>query len=108
MSGIDEQSRDVEPCSCGKFNYWIIEGRNMRLGYLNPDAWIGSDSIRSVNKTHGLKYLTKDEFINKITSFVCKECGQDIKKGHDLFKLLYSDVSRRWDIKGPKNSDDVM
>lgn len=108
MSGIDEQNLDIESCSCGEFSYWIIEGLDMCLGYLNSDAWIGSASIRSVNKTYSSKHLTEDEFINKITSFVCKECGQVIKKGHDLFKRLYSDVSRRWDIKGPKNSDDVM
>jgi len=108
MSGIDEQNFDVEPCGCEGFSYWIIEGHNIHLGYLNPDAWIESDFIRSVNKGYLGKHLTKDEFINKMTNFVCKGCGRDVKKGHDLFERLCSDVGRRWNVKGLKNPDDVM
>jgi len=108
MSGIDEQSTDVTPCGCEGFDFWIIGGYNMRLGFLNPNSWVESDFIKSVNRATRLKHLSKDEFINRITNFTCEDCRRDVKKGCDLFERLCLDVRRRWDIEGLKNPDDVM
>lgn len=98
MSGIDEQSTDVESCGCGNFQFWIIEGVHTRLGFLNPDAWINRDAIRSINKSSFVRNLSKDEFIDRIESFLCDFCRRVVKKEHNTFERLCTDVRRRWDI----------
>lgn len=98
MSGIDEQDIDVEPCGCEAFQFWIIEGAYARLGFLNPNAWVDSDVVRSINKRSFVRNLSKDEFIDRIESFCCDFCRRTVKKGHNTFERLCIDVRRRWDI----------
>lgn len=98
MSGIDEQDGDVMSCGCEGFRYWVINAKILTLGYLNPDAWMDSDLIRSVNKSIHAKGLSKDEYIAKIVIFYCKDCGRVIKRGNSVFERLCSDVRRRWDV----------
>jgi len=99
MSGIDEQ--DVMPCGCGGFQYWTINDKILRLGYLNPDAWMESDFIRSINKAIHVKSISKDKFIAKIAYFHCHSCGKLVKRGHGIFERLCSDVRTRWNMESP-------
>jgi len=98
VSGIDEQSTDVKPCGCEEFMFWIINGLYVRIGFLNPDAWVDSDMIRSVNRRTSVMGLSKDKFINEIASFHCDSCGRVVVRGNNIFERLCTDVRRRWNI----------
>lgn len=105
MSGIDEQDIDVMSCGCKGFRFWIINDRVLTLGYLNPDAWMDSDLIRSVNKAAHVKSLSKNEYVTKIVNFHCRDCGRIVKRGNSVFERLCSDVRRRWDVESRFPSD---
>lgn len=105
MSGIDEQDRDVTPCSCEGFEYWTILDRDtIVLGFLNPDAWINKGNARSINRLGGNnRLLSKDDFIGRITFFQCDLCKRVINKKHRMFVILLSEVRRRWDVGRVRN-----
>lgn len=103
MSGIDEQDRDVTPCGCENYLYWTIFGGDSRdarhlLGYLNPDSWLDKGHRASVNLLDGRDRRLKDVFIDKIGIFYCEFCEREIKRGHEMFEEMCSEVRVRWDM----------
>lgn len=104
MSGIDEQRRDVTPCGCEKYRYWTIyrgdtPSSRFLLGYLNPDSWIDAGHRASVNLLDGRDRRSKDALIDKIGIFYCEFCEREIKRGHEMFEKMCSEVRVRWGVE---------